>query len=114
MNNDPNLWSQVFSDRNALLAFLGAMGGMTRALALKTSWIEGLRVIIIGAIFAAGVGTLAPVLLRPWLGELPDDLLATFGAVGAIAFITGLMAVTVIERLIGNAPDADDGGNDAA
>ena len=73
MNHDPNLWSKVFSDRNALLAFLGAMGGLTRSLALKTSWIEGLRVTIIGAIFAAGVGAIAPVLLRPWLGDLPDD-----------------------------------------
>ena len=112
MNNDPNLWNQVFNDRNTLLAFLGAMGGMTRALALKTSWVEGLRVTVIGAIFAAGVGTLSPVLLRPWLGEIPDDLVGTFGLVGAAAFIAGLMVVTIIERFIGQPNQSDTGEND--
>lgn len=97
---DPSLLSQVFGDRGALLAFFGALGGLVRSAALKTTWKEGLRVTFIGASCSFGVGVLAPTILKPWIGELPSGIEGTLGGICAAAFLTGLVAVTMIERFI--------------
>jgi hypothetical protein len=97
---DPHIWKQVFSSQNALLAFFGAMGGAVRSAVLKTTWKEGLRVIFIGSATAFGVGVLAPVILKPWIGDLPDGLEGALGTLCASAFLIGLISVTMIERFI--------------
>ncbi|WP_422049924.1 hypothetical protein [Shimia sp.] len=99
-NNDPSLWQQVFSERGAILAFFGALGGAVRSAALRTSWREGLRVIFIGSVTAFGVGVLAPYLVRPWVGELPEHMSGALGTLCAASFIVGLIAVTMIERFL--------------
>lgn len=82
-----------------MLALFGALGGAVRSAALKTTWREGLRVVFIGSATAFGVGVLAPYLLRPWIGELPEGMGGALGTLCAAAFLIGLMAVTTVERL---------------
>lgn len=88
----------IFNERAALLAFFGALGGAVRSAALKTTWREGMRVIFIGSATAFGVGVLAPFLLRPWIGDLPEGMTGALGTLCASAFMIGLIAVTMIER----------------
>lgn len=98
--HDPSAWQQVFNVQGAMLAFFGALGGAVRSAALKTGWKEGLRVAFIGSATAFGVGVLGPFLLRPWVGELPPDMHAALGTLCGAAFMIGLIAVTLIERLV--------------
>lgn len=107
---DPNLIDQVFNERGAVLTFFGALGGAVRGAVLKTTWREGLRVIFVGGAFSFGVGVLAPTVLRPWIGDLPDDVQGALGTLCATAFLTGLVAVTLIERFI-DKKEHEDGQN---
>lgn len=95
-----NLFSEIFNERGALLAIFGAMGGAVRSAALKTTWREGVRVIFIGSATSFGVGVLAPYLLKPWIGDLPDGMAGALGTLCAAAFLVGLLAVTIIERFL--------------
>ena len=94
-----NEWNSIFNERGLLLAIFGALGGAVRSAALKTTWREGLRVVFIGSATAFGVGVLAPHLLRPWIGDLPEGMAGALGTLCAAAVLTGLIAVTMIERL---------------
>lgn len=100
MADDPNMWRTIFSDQSVILAFFGALGGSVRAVTLRTSWREGLRVVFVGGATAFGAGVLAPTLLRPYFGELPDGAAGALGTLGASAFLLGLIAVTLIERAL--------------
>lgn len=112
MATDPSPMQQIFSESNLVLAIFGAMGGLVRSAALRTTWLEGLRVTFIGSLFAFGVGTLAPYLLRPWIGELPPGASQALGFLTACAFLIGLLGVTLIERLVAGKPLQDrQGGN---
>lgn len=93
------MWNDVFNERGLVLAFLGALGGAVRAVALKTTWREGLRVIVVGSALAFGVGVLGPSLMKPWFGDFSPETGAT-GLLTASAFLIGLMGVTLIERWI--------------
>jgi hypothetical protein len=99
-HRDPSLWGQILNERSAILAFFGALGGAVRAAATKTTWREGVRVVFVGSATAFGVGALGPWVLWPWLGDLPDDVAGALGTLCAAAFLVGLIAVTLIERLI--------------
>ncbi len=95
---DPSMWSHIFNERGLILAFMGALGGAVRSATLKTTWREGVRVVFIGSGTSFGFGVLAPYILRPWIGDLPEDISGTLGALGASAFVVGLVSVTIIER----------------
>lgn len=99
-SKDPSLFSQVFNDRGALLAFFGALGGLVRSAALQTTWREGLRVTFVGAACSFGVGVLAPTVLKPWIGDLPEGIAGTIGGICSLAFLIGLIAVTMVERFL--------------
>ena len=105
-------FNDIFNEQGAVLAVLGAMGGMVRALALRTTWREGLRVTFIGSLLAFGVGVLSPVILRPWIGDIPDGLNSTFGVISASAFIVGLLGITLIETWIGRYERQEKGDGD--
>lgn len=117
---DPNLFLEVFNARSAMLTFFGALGGSVRAAVLKTGWKEGLRVIFVGGAVAFGVGVLGPVILRPWIGDLPEEMAGAMGTLTAASFLIGLVAVTLVERFIagesfepkenkpGKGPEAED------
>lgn len=106
-NQDPNLISEVFNQRAVILTFFGALGGSVRAAVLKTSWKEGLRVVFVGGAVAFGVGVLGPFVMRPWIGDLPEEMAGAMGTLTAASFLIGLVAVTLVERFIsgeGNEP----------
>ena len=98
--NAPNLIQEVFNQRAAILTFFGMLGGSVRAAVLKTSWREGLRVVFVGGAVAFGVGVVGPVMLKPWIGELPEGMAGALGTLTAASFLTGLVAVTLVERFI--------------
>jgi hypothetical protein len=104
---DPNLFSEVFNQRAGILTFFGALGGSVRATVLKTTWREGLRVIFVGGAVAFGVGVIGPQVMRPWIGDLPDEMAGAMGTLTAAAFLTGLVAVTLVERFISGPKDGD-------
>jgi hypothetical protein len=106
-------WHNIFNERGLLLAFFGALGGAVRSAALKTTWREGLRVMFIGSSTAFGVGALAPHLLRPWIGDLPEGMAGALGTLCAAAFLVGLMAVTLIERMAAGKNIQPESGSDA-
>ena len=93
-DKDPNLLIEVFNQRAAILTFFGMLGGSVRAAVLKTTWREGVRVIFVGGAVAFGVGVLAPVLLKPWIGDLPEGMNSALGTLTAASFLIGLVAVT--------------------
>jgi len=97
---DPNLFGEVFNQRAAILTFFGMLGGSVRAAVLKTSWKEGVRVVFVGGAVAFGVGVLGPVIMKPWIGELPDEMAGAMGTLTAASFLIGLVAVTLVERFI--------------
>jgi len=98
--NNPNLFGEVFNQRAAILTFFGMLGGSVRAAVLKTSWKEGVRVVFVGGAVAFGVGVLGPVIMKPWIGELPDEMAGAMGTLTAASFLIGLVAVTLVERFI--------------
>lgn len=105
----PDLFSEVFNQRAGLLTFFGALGGSVRAAVLKTTWVEGLRVMFVGGAVSFGVGVFGPYLLSPWFGDLPAGMGAAIGTLTATAFLIGLVSVTVVERLIsGDKRNAED------
>lgn len=103
---DPNIWFDVFNQRAAILTFFGALGGSVRAAVLKTGWKEGIRVVFVGGAVAFGVGVLGPVLLRPWIGDVPNEMAGAMGTLTAASFLIGLVAVTLVERFISGPPEA--------
>lgn len=105
--NDPNLIGEVFNQRAAILTFFGMLGGSVRAAVLKTTWREGLRVVFVGGAVSFGVGVIGPVLMKPWIGEIPAGMQGALGTLTAAAFLTGLVAVTLVERFI-SGPSKDD------
>jgi uncharacterized protein len=104
MADTPNLLSEVFNQRAGILTFFGMLGGSVRAAVLKTTWREGLRVVFVGGAVSFGVGVVAPVLLKPWIGDIPEGMAGALGTLTAASFLTGLVAVTLVERLIAGPP----------
>lgn len=107
-DKDPNLFFEVFNQRAGILTFFGSLGGTVRAVVLRTSWKESLRVIFVGGAVAFGVGVLAPVVMKPWIGSIPDSMTGALGTLTATAFLVGLVAVTLVERFIDPAKEEDD------
>lgn len=98
---DPNFWrDQIFSDIALALAFFGGLGGAVRAMVLKTRWAETARVMSVGAATAFGLGTLAPMILKPIIGDLPPEISGHLGTLCATAFVVGLINVALVERFV--------------
>lgn len=100
MLNENGPISQIFNEHGFILAFFGALGAMVRSAALKTTWVEGFRVMFIGSSTAFGFGTLTPHIIRDWIGGIPTEVASTIGGVAAGAFVVGLVSVTIVERFI--------------
>lgn len=100
-------WRDVFSNTAAMLAFFGLLGGTVRAVVLRLNWRETLRVMFVGAAMAFGVGALSPHLLRFVIGDLPKGAESALGTLCAAAFLVGLVAVALVERLIAKTEGRD-------
>lgn len=100
-----NIFNEVFNERGAVLALFGALGGSVRAAVLKTTWREGLRVIFVGGVVSFGVGVLAPTLMKPWIGDIPNGMSGAIGTLTAASFLIGLVSVTIVERFISGPTD---------
>ena len=76
-DKDPNLFLEVFNQRAAVLTFMGMLGGSVRAVVLKTTWREGLRVVFVGGAVAFGLH-LPPFVpleapLRWWYSDVMEN-----------------------------------------
>ena len=94
------MFAEVFNQKAAVLTVFGALGGSVRAAVLKTTWRESLRVIFVGGAVAFGVGVVGPGLMTPVFGDLGST--GSMGALTASAFLLGLIAVTIVERIFTN------------
>jgi hypothetical protein len=92
--------NEIVTRQDLVLLGFGALGGMVRSASLKTTWKEGIRVVFIGSATSFGFGSLTPVMLKPFIGDIPADLQGTVGFIASAAFLVGLIAVTIVERLI--------------
>ena len=89
----------ILNEIAALVILFGALGGAVRAAVLRTTWIEALRVIFIGAATAFGVGVLNAVVLQP-RDRHPRGPRRFARHRCSAAFLIGLIAVSYVERLI--------------
>jgi len=105
---DPNLILEVFNERAGILTFMGMLGGSVRAVVLKTTWREGIRVVFVGGAVAFGIGVVAPVIMEPWIGELPENMAGALGTLTAASFLIGLVAVTLVERFISGPKEGEE------
>lgn len=105
MDDNTNIWAEVFSPLATAIAFFGGLGGLVKALALRVSYRETLRVVIIGAATAFGLGTLSPHILKWLVGDVPEEIRTSLGTLCALAFIVGLIATALVERFIAKAED---------
>lgn len=107
-NQDPHTFKEIFTPLGAALAIFGGLGGLVRALVVRASWREGLRVMIVGAATAFGLGALSPYALTFLFGDLPTGVGGALGTLCAAAFIVGVVAVALVERFIATSekPDA--------
>ena len=105
---DPNLFLEVFNQRAGILTFMGMLGGSVRAVVLKTTWREGIRVVFVGGAVAFGIGVVAPVIMEPWIGELPENMAGALGTLTAASFLIGLVAVTLVERFISGPKEGEE------
>lgn len=90
----------VFNENALIIAIFGALGGSARWLFLREKFREGLRLAVLGALLAFGLGNLASFLVKSWLGQVPDHILAQPETVYYLAFVVGLGSVTILGRFI--------------
>jgi hypothetical protein len=106
-DQDPHTFREIFTPLGAALAIFGGLGGLVRALVVRASWREGLRVMIVGAATAFGLGALSPYALTLLLGELPTGVGGALGTLCAAAFVVGVVAVALVERFIDKSENPD-------
>ena len=91
--------SQVFSELTAVLVIMGAGGGVTWGLANRRGWRETARGLILGALLAAGFGTMAPHLVQWVTGlEFQPNGNATHW-LASCAFFLGLAQDVIFAKL---------------
>lgn len=104
-DTDPNVWREVFSPLGQVIAFFGGLGGLVNALVTKKPWRETLRITLVGVAVAFALGTISPHILRRIIPELSEVGGVTLGVLTGCAFIVGLIAVALVERIIGRATE---------
>ena len=91
-------WTTAFNGDILIVALHGALGGSARWLFLKEPWRDGLRLMLLGAVLAAGLGNLWSVMIKSWFAEIPDNILNQPETAYSGAFVIGLLAVTLLGR----------------
>jgi hypothetical protein len=91
--------SQVFSELTAVLAIMGAAGGVTWGLANRRGWLETLRGLVLGLLLAAGFGVMSPHVLNMTTGvEFEPGGNATHW-LASCAFFLGLAQDLILAKL---------------
>lgn len=88
--------SEVFNQHTGLVATFGAMGGACRALFLRETWREAMRVLILGGMLAFGIGSLGTLFVIMYFKDAPDSIWAHPLTAYNIAFFVGLTSVTLL------------------
>jgi hypothetical protein len=107
-HQDPSSWKEIFTPLAASMAFFGGLGGLVRALVVKATWRETLRVIAVGAGTSFGLGAMTPGIVGMFNIPLPEDPALALGFTTSFHFIIGLIAVAVVEWLIERSEGRDD------
>jgi len=113
--SEPNfveqIWAQVMAVPIAGVVLMGALGGATNALVVKVKPKQAIRLTILGAMCAAGSGSLSGALLEHW-GFLPSGM--ALASSGAVAFFAGLffpaLFEVILSRLQAGKLPTDNGG----
>ena len=84
-----------------LLVFWGALGGVTNALVTRVSVREAVRLILLGAVIAAGMGSLSMAFLAAWFNLPSESLMAIGGAGGSTAYLVGVFGSAIFEVVLG-------------
>ena len=100
MNDETNFLTAVIRELAAptaiVLAAWGALGGATNALSTRMQLREALRHILLGALIAAGMGSLSMAVVALWLG-LPVLSIPAGSAAGSAAYLVGVFGPAFIE-----------------
>ena len=88
--------SEVFNELSLLLVVMGAAGGATKSLAIKVTWREAIRGIVLGGLIAFGLGSTAPSILSTVLGVSLDGDASSARYLAAIAYLVGYMQDVLI------------------
>jgi hypothetical protein len=99
-HQDPHTFKEIFTPLGAALAIFGGLGGLVRALVVKSNWRDTARVTTIGAATAFGIGTMTPAMLKIVNIPLPENPALATGFISSTAFIVGVVAVAVVEWMI--------------
>lgn len=91
-------WIQVFDAQALIVATFGALGGSTRWLFLRESFWNGVRLLLLGAIVAFGVGGLWRVILKQYFSDMSDSLVAQPGITYNGAYLVGLFSVVILGK----------------
>ena len=91
---------EFFNQQFWLVLAHGIAGGACRWLFLREPWRDGLRLMVLGGVLAAGVGNLWRLLVREWVGDVPESLWSQPETAYSGAFLVGLLAVTILGRFV--------------
>lgn len=90
---------QVFNELGLVMALTGALGGLARSLAIRTTWREAGIGALFGALMAFGIGVLAPPLLaKMFETDLGPDA-ASIPVLAASGFLIGFLQDHVRRRM---------------
>jgi len=107
--NTPVLWFAIWEKLTAsafiILAAWGAIGGATNALVVKATVKEASRLIALGAVIAAGMGSLSMSVLVAFL-DLPSEAIPAGGASSSAAYIFGVFGSAIVEVALGRIQQA--------
>ena len=103
MNEETGFIATVLRDlatsTAVILAAWGALGGATNALTTKMHLREALRHILLGALIAAGMGSLSMAVIATWMG-LPTSAIPSGSAAGSAAYLVGVFGPAFIEMML--------------
>ena len=107
-------WTERAAEAMASAIFVaacwGALGGGANVLSSRMGWKEAFRHIALGAIIAAGAGSLVGELVAHWV--MPSGMEFKTGAsVGVASFLSGALGASVLERargIIGGKKEAEE------
>ena len=95
-----------------ILATWGALGGATNALTTRMRLRDALRHILVGAMAAAGMGSLSLVIVANWM-SLPSATILAGGAAGSAAYLVGVFGPAFIEVVLARLRSGKGGDPDA-